>query len=191
MPLSAYDASFEPSAQDFMPAARPASESTYANGAAVAGPAAASAPLDTTPLPPAVSLEPVGYGEDWPTLAASLPLTGIAYQLAFNSELSACEGDQLTLRVPVPQYAEAAQVAKLKAALDAKLGKPVQLSVSVGPARRTAAAAEAAAHALRQQEAEREIQTDPFVQSLIRQFDATIVPGSIRPLAAGNGAPAA
>ena len=187
LPLSAYDASFEPSEQDFARDMPPAFESSRARGAS----AAAAAAVDTTPLPPAVSLAPLGYGEDWPTLAASLPLTGIAYQLAFNSELTACEGDELTLRVPVPQYADAAQVAKLKAALDAKLGTPVRLSVSVGPARRTAAAAEAAARARRQQEAEREIEADPFVRTLIREFDATIVPGSIRPLSTGNGACAA
>ena len=45
--------------------------------------------------------------------------------------------------------------------------------------------------AQRQQEAEREIGADPFVQSLIREFGASIVPGSIRPItpdAASNGA---
>jgi DNA polymerase-3 subunit gamma/tau len=54
--------------------------------------------------------------------------------------------------------------------------------VSVGPARRTAAVLEAAARAERQREAEREIGADPFVQSLIRDFGASIVPGSVRPV---------
>ena len=34
-----------------------------------------------------------------------------------------------------------------------------------------------------QQAAEDEIMNDPLVQQLIRDFDATIVPGSIKPLA--------
>jgi DNA polymerase III subunit gamma/tau len=188
MPLSAYDGSFEASAGDFAADSSAAFESPEAGNSTRT---TLVQPVDTTPLPPAVSLAPVGFGDDWPALAASLPLTGIAYQLAFNSELTACEPGRLTLCVPVPQYADAAQVAKLKAALDAKLDAPVQLSVSVGPARRTAAAAQATARAQRQQEAEREIETDPFVRTLIREFDATIVPGSVRPLSGDHGAPAA
>jgi DNA polymerase-3 subunit gamma/tau len=89
--------------------------------------------------------------------------------------------------VPVPQYAEASQVAKLKAALADKLGQNVDVLVEVGPARRTAAAHDAAMRAQRQQEAEREIGADPFVQSLIREFGASIVPGSIRPITQDSG----
>jgi DNA polymerase-3 subunit gamma/tau len=64
------------------------------------------------------------------------------------------------------------------------------VQVEVGAARRTAAALDAAARAQRQQDAEREIRQDPFVQSLIRDFGASIVPDSIRPIApdAGQGA---
>jgi DNA polymerase-3 subunit gamma/tau len=158
-----------------------------------ATPAATPAPVvDQRPLPPAVPLDPLGFKGDWPALAVDLPLKGISYQLAFNSELMALEGNTLKLNVPVPQYAEASQVAKLKTALADKLGQTVDVLVEVGPARRTAAAHDAALRAQRQQEAEREIGADPFVQSLIREFGASIVPGSIRPItpdAASNGAP--
>jgi DNA polymerase-3 subunit gamma/tau len=88
----------------------------------------------------------------------------------------------LKLSVPVPQYADAAQVAKLKAALADALGKPVEVAVEVGPARRTAAALDAAARAARQREAEQDIHGDPFVQQLVRDFGARIVEGSVRPL---------
>ena len=81
---------------------------------------------------------------DWPALAVDLPLKGIAYQLAFNSELTACDATSITLSVPVPQYAEASQVAKLKAALAEKLGRASKSASTVGPARRTAAALDAA-----------------------------------------------
>lgn len=183
MPLSAYDGALNMEAPNFAAPAAPD-----------AGPAAdtlAAAPVDDVPLPPAVSLASLGYTHDWPTLAASLSLTGIAYQLAFHSELTACEGEQLTLCVPVPQYADPAHAGKLKAALDAALGRPVQVVVSVGPARRTAAAVDAARRAQQQRQAEREIHADPFVQSLIRELGATIVPGSIRPLGADHRASAA
>ncbi|AOI92419.1 DNA polymerase III subunit gamma/tau [Burkholderia pseudomultivorans] len=150
-----------------------------------------AAPVDTRPLPPAIALDPVGFDGEWPALAARLPLKGVAYQLAFNSELTAVDATTLKLSVPVPQYADAAQVAKLKAALADALGKPVDVTVEVGPARRTAAALDAAARAARQREAEQEIHGDPFVQQLVRDFGARIVEGSVRPLAdpASDGAP--
>ncbi|CAH2802262.1 MAG: DNA polymerase III subunits gamma and tau (EC [uncultured Caballeronia sp.] len=149
-------------------------------------PAAKPAPkVDARPLPPAVPLDAIGASGDWPTLAVDLPLKGIAYQLAFNSELTACDDTSITLVVP-PQYAESAQVAKLKAALTDKLGRSIDVNVSVGPARRTAAAVDAAARAQRQQEAEQEITQNPFVQSLIRDFGASIVQGSIKPITSGN-----
>jgi DNA polymerase III subunit gamma/tau len=141
-------------------------------------------PVDTRPLPPAIALDALGYDGEWPALAATLPLKGVAYQLAFNSELTAVDAGALKLSVPVPQYADAAQVTKLKAALADTLGKPVEVEVTVGPARRTAAALDAAARAQRQREAEQEIGADPFVQQLIREFGARIVEGSVRPLAA-------
>ncbi|CAG4887982.1 DNA polymerase III subunit gamma/tau [Paraburkholderia gardini] len=149
--------------------------------------------VDTRPLPPAIPLDAIGFEGDWPALAAGLPLKGISYQLAFNSELMSLDGTLLRLNVPVPQYAEAAQVAKLKAALAERLGTTVDVQVEVGAARRTAAALDAAARAQRQQDAEREIRQDPFVQSLIRDFGASIVPDSIRPIMpdAGQGAAAA
>jgi DNA polymerase-3 subunit gamma/tau len=192
VPMSADDAFFAPPDDGFAPVF-----DSGANDVRVSPPAAPAPVVDTRPLPPAVPLDALGVDGDWPALAAGLPLKGISYQLAFNSELMALDGTTLKLNVPVPQYADAAQVAKLKAALAERLGRPVEVVVEVGPARRTAAAVDAAARAQRQQEAEREIGADPFVQSLIREFGASIVPGSIRPLmptaqgGAGSGASAA
>lgn len=146
-----------------------------------------AAKADARPLPPAVPLDAIGVSGDWPALAVDLPLKGIAYQLAFNSELTACDVASITLVVPVPQYAESAQVAKLKAALIDKLGRSLEVIVSVGAARRTAAAVDTALRAERQQQAEKEITQNPFVQSLIRDFGASIVQGSIKPIAPENG----
>ena len=191
MPISASDDGyFGPPDDDYMPVFDRGPDDVRMNATATA--AAASAPVvDSRPLPPAVPLDPLGFKGDWPALAVDLPLKGISYQLAFNSELMALEGNTLKLNVPVPQYAEASQVAKLKSALAERLGQNVDVLVEVGAARRTAAAHDAALRAQRQQEAEREIGADPFVQSLIREFGASIVPGSIRPItpdAASNGA---
>ncbi|MFL9864720.1 DNA polymerase III subunit gamma/tau C-terminal domain-containing protein, partial [Paraburkholderia fungorum] len=190
MPLTAADEGYYGLPDDnYMPVFDSGPDDVRVNAA----PAPTPAPVvDKRPLPAAVPLDPLGFQGDWPALAVDLPLKGISYQLAFNSELMALEGNTLKLNVPVPQYAEASQVAKLKTALADKLGQNVEVLVEVGPARRTAAAHDAAMRAQRQQEAEREIGADPFVQSLIREFGASIVPGSIRPItqdAGPNGAP--
>ncbi|MFM0733821.1 DNA polymerase III subunit gamma/tau [Paraburkholderia sediminicola] len=190
MPLTAADEGYYGLPDDtYMPVFDSGPDDVRVNAAPVSTPAPV---VDKRPLPPAVPLDPLGFQGDWPALAVDLPLKGISYQLAFNSELMALEGNTLKLNVPVPQYAEASQVAKLKVALVEKLGQNVDVLVEVGPARRTAAAHDAALRAQRQQEAEREIGADPFVQSLIREFGASIVPGSIRPITQDvgpNGAP--
>ena len=178
VPLSAEDDYFGPPDDGYMPVFDAGPDDVRVP---VAAPA--PAPVDTRPLPPAVSLDAIGFNGDWPALAVGLPLKGISYQLAFNSELMALEGTTLKLNVPVPQYAEVSQVAKLKIALAERLDKEIDVLVEVGPARRTAAALDAAARAQRQKEAEREIGSDPFVQSLIREFGASIVPGSVKPIA--------
>ncbi|ASL42419.1 DNA polymerase III subunit tau [Burkholderia sp. AD24] len=185
VPLSASDDGYYgPPDDNYMPVFDSGPDDVRMNAA----PAPSAAPvIDKRPLPPAVPLDPLGFNGDWPTLAVDLPLKGISYQLAFNSELMALEGNTLKLNVPVPQYAEASQVAKLKSALADKLGRQVEVLVEVGAARRTAAAHDAATRAQRQQEAEREIGADPFVQSLIREFGASIVPGSIRPITPDAG----
>ena len=144
--------------------------------------------VDLSALPPPIPLDAIGFAGDWPSLAVELGLTGIAHQLAFNSELTALDGQALKLSVPVPQYADTAQVTKLKAALAERLGRAVDVIVEVGPASRTAATLDAAARAERQRAAEREIDADPFVQSLIRDFGASIVPGSVKPLSPDTGA---
>ncbi|SMG24554.1 DNA polymerase III subunit gamma/tau [Paraburkholderia susongensis] len=194
IPLSAADDGyFGPPDDNYVPVFdRGPDDVRMDRAAATAARSAATPPaLDTRPLPPAVPLDSLGFSGDWPAFAVDLPLKGISYQLAFNSELMALDGSTLKLNVPVPQYAEVSQVAKLKAALIERLGRSVDVQVEVGPARRTAAAHDAAVRAQRQQEAEREIRADPFVQSLIREFGASIVDGSIRPItpdAAPNGA---
>jgi DNA polymerase-3 subunit gamma/tau len=138
----------------------------------------------TTPIaeaPPQIDLAPLGYAGDWPKLAAELPLKGLAQQLAHQSELTELQGDTLKLRAPAP-LTDAAQVAKLKAALAEHLGRTLQLDVEAGAARWSAAAAAAAERARQQQAAERAIAEDSFIQALIRDFDAKIIAGSIRPI---------
>jgi DNA polymerase-3 subunit gamma/tau len=71
---------------------------------------------------------------------------------------------------------------RLQLALQA-LGHAVSISVQLGPVQDTPAKRITTQQHERQQAAEAEIMNDPLVQQLIRDFDATIVPGSIKPLA--------
>ncbi|MBY4730624.1 DNA polymerase III subunit gamma/tau [Cupriavidus pauculus] len=138
-------------------------------------PVAPSAADDGTP--------PVFTG-DWPSFAAGLPLKGLAQQLAHQSELHRVVGRTLHLRVPVAAIAEANVAERLQAALNETFGVDVRVQCEVGAVTHTAAAVEAAARAERQREAEANIDRDPFVQGLLREFGGQIVPGSIQPRAA-------
>jgi DNA polymerase-3 subunit gamma/tau len=137
--------------------------------------AAPSAADDGTP--------PVFTGE-WPSLAASLPLKGLAQQLAYQSELVRVVGRTVSLRAPVAAITEGGTVERLQQALTDHFGVPVRVQCEVGAVAQTAAAADAQARAERQREAEATIDNDPFVQGLLREFGGQIVPGSIQPRAA-------
>ena len=123
---------------------------------------------------------------DWPALVRQLPVKGVVQQLATQSELLACEEEGQTLvmklRVPVETLLSSASADKLAAALGNHLGKTVRLVSEIGTVTRTAHAESVADQARRQQLAEQTLNDDPFVQALIREFGATIVPGSIKPV---------
>ncbi|MCJ7798551.1 MAG: DNA polymerase III subunit gamma/tau, partial [Polaromonas sp.] len=75
---------------------------------------------------------------------------------------------------------------KLQAALQQALGEAAfTLAVEIGTVTDTPARRNAAAQAERQRTAEEAIHNDPYVQDMIRNWGAKIVPGSIKPLAAG------
>ncbi|WP_150619585.1 DNA polymerase III subunit gamma/tau [Pandoraea horticolens] len=124
---------------------------------------------------------PVFTGE-WPALAAELPARGLAQQLAFQSELTEVAGRAFHLRVPLRQLADAATTDKLRQVLTEHFGTEVQLQVELGQVGTTAASLAAEAAAARQRAAEQAIADDPLVRELIDEFDAQILPGSIRPV---------
>ena len=114
-------------------------------------------------------------------LVAAESIAALVRELALQSQLVARDTDQWLLRVERESLNQPASRERLAAALQAR-GHAVTLSVEVGrvsdsPARRNAAAA-----AERQLAAERIIFEDPFVQSMMRDFGAKIVPGSIKPI---------
>ncbi len=125
-------------------------------------------------------------GLDWPVLVKQLGVRGVARQLAMQSELLSYEDNgqaiSIRIRVPVDTLLSAGSKEKLMTALSEHLGKNVHLDTEIGATTVTAHAADVAEDAQRQRQAEQTLQEDPFVQTLMREFGATIVPGSVRPL---------
>ncbi len=136
-------------------------------------------PLAPTPMPS------LNWDGNWPVLAASLPLRGVVQQLAQQSELLQCEdngdGVQILLRIPLDTLRSAGAVDKLAAALTEHFGKTTRVNTEIGAVEQTANAQAVAEREARQRQAEENMQRDPFVQAMMREFNAVIVPGSIKP----------
>ena len=165
----------------------------FADGAMPAAPAEAAVIAPAAPAAPAKAVRPfvpqavseLGWDGHWPKLAAGLPVRGVAQQLAQQSELVSCEisGNVavFNLRISVETLRAAGSVDKLSAALGEHFSRTVRVETVIGGAEHTANAAAVEAREELQRETEQKFHNDPFVQNLMREFGATIVPGSIRP----------
>ncbi|WP_292935412.1 DNA polymerase III subunit gamma/tau [Noviherbaspirillum sp.] len=146
----------------------------------------ASAVIARVKPAPAKPMPSLNWDGNWPALAAALPLRGVAQQLAQQSELLGCEdnggGVQVHLRIPLETLCSAGSVDKLATALSEHFGKPTRVTTEIGAVEQTANAHATAEREARQRQAEESLQSDPFVQTLMREFGATIVPGSVKPI---------
>ena len=141
------------------------------------------------PSPRPLILHPVpalNWDGNWPLLASTLPVRGVTQQLAQQSELVKCDnGDNVIefhVRVAVETLLSSGSLDKLAAALTEHFGKTVRMTSEIGIVEQTANAHLMAERAERQRQAEDTMQSDPFVLTLMREFGATIVPGSIKPI---------
>jgi DNA polymerase-3 subunit gamma/tau len=161
-----------------------------------APPAASRAPAPVVGVPVRVQPEPrdaampadvvtTEEGDFWfdlvRSLAAAEAITALVRELALQSQLVARDEGQWMLRVERESINQPAARERLRTALR-NAGHDVELVIEVGavadsPSRRLAQAARE-----RQREAEQIIQDDPFVQQMMRDFGARIVPGSIKPI---------
>ncbi len=132
------------------------------------------------------ALVPTEEGDFWHATVRALvdaeSITALVRELALQSQLVARDTGHWILRVERESLNQPTSRERLQNAL-AGAGHAVQLAVEVGqvtdsPARRNQAAA-----AERQRAAEDIILNDPFVQTMMRDFGAKIVPGSIKPVA--------
>ena len=130
-------------------------------------------------------LVPTEEGDFWYTTVQQLvqeqAVVALARELALQSQLVGRDTDQWILRVERESLQQPGSRERLATALQG-IGHAVTLVVEIGrvsdsPARRNAAAA-----AEQQLLAEKVIFDDPFVQSMMRDFGAKIVAGSIKPL---------
>jgi len=135
---------------------------------------------------PQVPLQTTPEGDFWfevvQQLVASEAVTALVRELALQSQLIAREGDVWRLCVDSESLARPGSCERLQAALQTA-GQAVRLlqfsqgTVTDSPAKRNAQAAAAKMDA-----AIELIEHDPLVQSLMRDWGAKIVPGSIQPL---------
>ena len=133
-------------------------------------------------------VEQLDWDGNWPALAADLPLRGVAQQLAFQTELIECvaQGNVATfrLRVPIDTLRASGNSEKLCAAVQERFpDMKIVLETEIGPVWYTASAEAQAYREACLRTAEETVAGDPFVQGMIRTFDAFVVPGSVKPAA--------
>ncbi len=175
------------------PAAPQAREIEAAKATApISKPAVAAEPPAKLPAPanpsatPTATLQPTTLGNDWFEVVQQLVkaqlIQAMTRELAMQSQLVQQDATAWVLQVERESLNSPSNRERLQLALQA-LGHPVSISVQLGPVQDTPAKRITTQQNERQQAAEDEIMNDPLVQQLIRDFDATIVPGSIKPLA--------
>ncbi|HEY0200115.1 MAG TPA: DNA polymerase III subunit gamma/tau C-terminal domain-containing protein, partial [Burkholderiaceae bacterium] len=143
-------------------------------------------PRADTPVRQALTqFTPTEEGDFWHAivqrLVAAEAITALARELALQSQLVARDGPHWLLRVERESLNQPTARERLRAALH-EAGLTEQIGVEVGvvidsPARRNAHAAQQ-----RQNAAVELIEGDAFVQQMVRDWGARIVPGSIKPL---------
>ncbi len=181
-------------------ALRIASQITAKAAARASAPPAPVPEYVATPEPEAVAppfeLHPMGdWDGDWPTLAAGLPVRGVLQQFAWQTELQRVvqvgNAFEWVLRCPLETLCSPANTEKLEAVLCEHFQRVIRIKTEMGPAWHSAHQRAEAVRLERQKEAEKAIRSDPFVRSLMREFGATLVPDSIRPIAIPAAASAA
>ncbi|CAN1560986.1 DnaX DNA polymerase III, gamma/tau subunits [Burkholderiaceae bacterium] len=130
-------------------------------------------------------IEATPEGEFWHGLvmqmSAAETINALVRELGLQSQLMARDTDTWMLRVERESLNSPLSRERLQAAL-AAAGHPVRLTVEVGRVQDSPAKRNAVAAAQRQAGAEAIILNDPYVQTLMRDFGARIVPGSIKPV---------
>ncbi|MBC7609374.1 MAG: DNA polymerase III subunit gamma/tau [Polaromonas sp.] len=127
-------------------------------------------------------------GDVWSALVTQMvaadAVGALVRELALQSELRSQAGGVWTLRVERQSLNQSSACEKLQLALQTLMNAEpsVKLAVEVGPITDTPARRNTATQAERQRRAEEVISNDPFVQDMMRNWGARVVPGSIKPV---------
>ena len=193
--------------QSARPAAEPAAAPARAappmaspsTAAPVMEPPVARAPLQVREVAPVESPRPVAAPEptpqaaapsgplaidDWGSLIERAGLRGPLGQLAQHAALVGVEGNtlRLALKPDHDHLHSAPMVSMLEEKLCAALGRAVRVSFEkTRPGMETPADLAARSRGEQQQEAERALEADPFVQAVMSEMGGRIVPNSVRP----------
>ncbi len=142
-------------------------------------------PPSTDPRPlPSTDPRPLPQtAEQWPALVATLPLTGMALQLASQSAWRGLDGNTLTLALPASHkhLADKAYADKLGAVLERACGRRVMLAFEVGES--TAGSLASQREREREEDkarTEAQFREEPFVREAMTRFGATVRPDTIK-----------
>jgi DNA polymerase-3 subunit gamma/tau len=141
---------------------------------------------DTAPIASTTDAPHTGstsFNGNWRALVDALKL-GLARELAKHCELVAYDEDSITLSVPEGQkhLVSANYQEKLTTAITQHFDRKIRLQFSIGGTGNTPAKQISQEKAQAQANAENAIEEDSFVQALIDDFGATIIPNSIKPI---------
>jgi DNA polymerase-3 subunit gamma/tau len=149
------------------------------------GASATESPVLRSAAPTAQGLTEAPEPAAWPAFVAGMKLSGMALQLAAQTELKAVVGNEFVLAVAEASrhLTDRTYVDKLKMAIEQFLGRRVRLRFEIGGAAATTLAAqEKRERDAAQAKTEAAFRDDPFVQDVLSRFDARIKPNSIKPV---------
>jgi len=127
----------------------------------------------------------LAWDGNWRALVENhLSKLGLVRALAQNCELVSYDADNMTLRIGEAHkhLASANYLEKLNSALSSHFGRRLKLNIVTGQEANTPARQLAVERAELQDQATEAIMADRFVQGLMQEMGATIVPNSIKPL---------
>jgi DNA polymerase-3 subunit gamma/tau len=143
-----------------------------------------SIPKDALEAAPTLVLNPAVFDGNWRKLVEQNLKLGLVRALAQNCELVTFDESSLTLRVAENQkhLVSANYQEKLSSAINEYFGRKIRLNFEVNSEANTPAKQNAVEKANIKSNAEAAIMQDSFVQALIQDFDAAIIPNSIKPI---------
>jgi DNA polymerase-3 subunit gamma/tau len=164
-------------------AATPSSKPTSAAEKVANVPVAETMNSEAPPPAPIGTPSPALFDGNWRGLVDQLKL-GLARALAQNCELVRFDENHIYLNVPQAQkhLLEQNYQEKLCATIEQHFDKKIQLHFEVGGTGNTPAQQISEEKATLQSKAVAAIQEDDFVQALVKDFGAQIIPSSIKPI---------